>query len=143
MTQAMAELDRRLGNVIRIGKIASVDPGTARAVVDFGDLQSPPLPVGQLSAGAIQFWWMPSVGEQVVVTCEGGEIAQGVIVAALYAGNAPSSDGATPHINLAGGKMIVDGDIEVTGDVVASGISLVKHTHGGVVPGNADTGEPN
>lgn len=138
-----AEQSRRLANLIRVGKVVSVDPGAAKAVVDFGGLMSPPLDVGQLGAGAVQFWWMPSVGEQVLVACEGGEIAQGVITASIYAGNAPSADGAVPQINLAGGKMIVNGTIEVTVDVIAAGVSLVHHTHKDVTPGMGDTGEPN
>ena len=129
MSEALADLDRRLANIIRVGRIVSVDPGKAAAVVDFGNLKSPALPIGQLSAGALQFWWMPSAGEQVLVACEGGDLAQGVIVASLYSGNAPSSDGAVPQINLSGGRMVVNGTLEVTGDVIASGISLVEHTH--------------
>ncbi|MBT2131224.1 phage baseplate assembly protein V [Aliiroseovarius lamellibrachiae] len=140
MSMEAAENDRRIGNVVRVGKVASVDPGSAKAVVDFGDLKSPPLPVGQLRAGGLQFWWMPTTGEQVLVACEGGDLAQGVIVCSLYAGNAPSADGAVPQINLAGGKMIVDGDIEVTGDVIASGVSLVNHTHPESIGSN--TGKP-
>lgn len=143
MSEAIAEADRRIENLIRVGRIASVDPGSATAIVDFGGLQSPPLPVGQLSAGAVQFWWMPTPGEQVVVACEGGDIAQGSIIASIYAGNAPSSDGAVPQINLAGGRMIVNGTLEVTVDVIAAGVSLVHHTHPGILPGPANTGEPN
>lgn len=143
MSFEAAEADRRIANIVRVGKVVSVDPGAARAVVDFGDLQSPPVTVGQLGAGAIQFWWMPSVGEQVVVTCEGSDLAQGVIVASLYAGNAPNADGGVPQINLAGGQMIIDGTLVVTVDVIAAGVSLVHHTHGKVTPGLANTGEPN
>ena len=86
---------------------------------------------------------MPSVGEQVLVACEGGDIAQGVLVASIYAGNAPSTDGGVPQINLAGGKMIINGTLEVTVDVIAAGVSLVHHTHRGVAPGASNTGEPN
>ncbi len=43
---------------MRVGRVVSVVAGAARAVVDFGGFQSPPLQVGQLGAGAIQFWWM-------------------------------------------------------------------------------------
>ncbi|PID95879.1 MAG: hypothetical protein CSA85_00205 [Alphaproteobacteria bacterium] len=143
MSEALAEADRRIENLIRVGRVVSVDPGAATAIVDFGDFQSPPLSVGQLGAGAVQFWWMPSEGEQVVVTCEGGDIAQGAIVASLYAGNAPSSDGAVPQINLAGGKMTVTGTLEVTGDVIANGVSLVNHTHKDVKSGTSNTGKPN
>lgn len=141
MSEALAEADRRIENIIRVGKVTSVDPGTATAIVDFGDLPSPPLPVGQLGAGAIQFWWMPSAGEQVLVACEGGDIAQGTIVCSIYAGNAPSSDGAVPQINLAGGKMIVNGTLEVTVDVIAAGVSLVHHTHPESIGSNTE--EPN
>lgn len=143
MSEQAAEADRRIENVIRIGRVISVDPVAARAVVDFGSVQSPPLPVGQLGAGAIQFWWMPSVGEQVLVACEGGDIAQGVVAMSLYAGNAPSADGGVPMINLAGGKMIINGTLEVTVDVIAAGVSLVHHTHKGVTAGASNTGEPN
>ena len=143
MTFQVAEGARRLANVVRVGRVTSVDPGAAKAVVDFGDLVSPALDVAQLRAGGLQFWWMPTVGEQVIVLCEGGDIAQGIVTFGVYTGNAPSSDGAVPKINLGGGKMIVDGDIEVTGDVTASGVSLVNHTHKGVVPGGGNSGEPN
>jgi phage baseplate assembly protein gpV len=143
MSNASAEIDRRVENLIRVGRVVSVDAGSATAIVSFGDLESPALPVSQLRAGAVQFWWMPTVGEQVVVACEGGDVAQGVIIASVYAGNAPSSDGAEPMINLGGGRMHLNGDLIVAGDVIASGISLVKHTHGGVVPGVANTKGPN
>lgn len=39
-------------------------------------------------------------------------------------------------------KLTVDGDIDVTGDVVAAGISLSTHTHGGVQSGSGSTGTP-
>lgn len=34
------------------------------------------------------------------------------------------------------------GDVHVTGDVIADGISLKTHTHGGVQPGGGSTGVP-
>lgn len=42
----------------------------------------------------------------------------------------------------AGASAIIDGNIELTGDVVAGGISLRGHTHGGVQPGGGNTGAP-
>jgi phage baseplate assembly protein gpV len=143
MTLEASELNRRLADIVRVGTITSVDPETSSAIVNFGEFKSPPLQVGQLSAGAIQFWWMPSVGEQVLVASEGGDIAQGKIICSIYAGNAPSSDGGVPQINLAGGNMQVNGSIVVTGDVIASGVSLVNHTHKGVITGPDKTGAPN
>lgn len=51
-------------------------------------------------------------------------------------------------ITITGSKIIIDGDVEVhgkmtlTGDVVAAGISLDNHTHGGVEPGSGNTSGP-
>ncbi len=40
------------------------------------------------------------------------------------------------------GNQTVTGKVTVSDDVVAAGISLVKHLHGGVMPGGAKTGAP-
>ena len=143
MSMAGAEADRRLANVIQIGTVTAVNAGTARARVQLGELLTPEIPVGQLRAGALSFWWMPTVGEQVVVAAPSGDVARAVILCSIFAGNAPSADTGTPMMDLAGGKIIFNGDIEVTGDVIASGISLVHHAHPGIEPGGGTTGEPN
>lgn len=146
MTFAAAEADRRIANLIQIGVVTGVGAGVAR--VRIGELDTPELPVAQLRAGAASLWWMPGVGEQVVVACPSGDVARGVILAAIFAGNAPSSDPAVPMIDLGGGRMVIAGDLEVRGrievrdDVVADEISLVEHRHGGVERGDAKTDEP-
>lgn len=142
MSFAAAENDRRSANTVMIGTVSAINPGAARARVQIGDLGTPELPVGQLRAGALSFWWMPTVGEQVVVVCPSGDVAQGVIIASIFAGNAPSTDAGTPEINLAGGDLKVNGNIIVSGDVVASGVSLVEHKHGGVSSGGSLTDKP-
>lgn len=142
MSYAAAENDRRSGNLLMLGTVTSVNAGAGRARVAFGDLPSPDLPVGQLRAGPMSFWWMPQVGEQVLVGSPSGDIAQGVIICSVFAGNAPSSDAATPMIDLAGGTLKINGSLEVTGDVTASDISLVTHVHTGVEAGGDTTGEP-
>lgn len=40
------------------------------------------------------------------------------------------------------GNQTVTGTVTVSEDVLAAGISLVKHTHGGVMPGGSQTGAP-
>lgn len=40
------------------------------------------------------------------------------------------------------GNQTVTGTVTVSDDVLAAGISLVKHTHGGVMPGGSQTGTP-
>lgn len=73
--------------------------------------------------------------------------------------NAVLADGGTTNLVSTGGITIVGpithqgdythignqtviGTVTVSDDVVAAGISLVKHTHGGVMPGGSVTGAP-
>ena len=143
MSYETAEADRRIGALLQIGTIIEVDENAATARVQMGDLTTPMIPVNALRAGGIQIWWMPTEGEQVMVGAPSGDLAQAAILASYYAGNAPSANGAEPMINLNGGRMHLIGDLIVAGDVIAQGVSLVHHTHGGVTPGAASTGEPN
>lgn len=149
MSKGVSEADRRLGNVVQLGRVVSIDTGRLRARVKIGDLETHAIPVAQLTSGKIKLHWMPSPGEQVVVFAPSGDLAR-----AFIQGSVPQSDGAvapdegTPTIDLGGGTlaivgdMTVDGTITVTGDVVASGISLVTHRHTGVVPGGGTTQGP-
>jgi len=142
MTFAAAEADRRISNVLQVGTITAVDGATGRARVKVGDLDLPPISVAQFRAGGLSLWWMPTVGEQVLVACPSGDAAQGIVLASIFAGNAPSADAGTPMIELAGGTMKVNGTLELTGDVIAGGISLRHHKHSGVAAGPSQTGEP-
>ena len=122
--------------------MVSVDPGKARARVKVGEMEIPNVHVGQLAAGGMSLWWMPEEGEQVMIGAPGGDLSQAVVMAALYASNAPSSDPQTPLFELQGGEIHFNGTLVVTGDVIASGISLVTHVHSGVETGGGTTGEP-
>ncbi|MCB1397259.1 MAG: phage baseplate assembly protein V [Rhodobacteraceae bacterium] len=150
MSRALAETDRRLGNLVQLGRVVSIDTGTMRVRVRIGELQTHEIPVAQLASGAIRFHWMPSPGEQVVVFAPSGDLARAFVQGAVpQSGGAVAPDAGTPTIDLGGGtlsvvgNLIVDGDITATGDVTASGVSLVTHTHQGVTPGGGSTGEPN
>jgi phage baseplate assembly protein gpV len=161
MTQAAAEADRRIGNLVTIGVVTAVDNATARVRVRIGDLDSPPLQVMQFRSGAIKFHWMPSVGEQVSVTAPSGDMARAFVGGSLpIDGNAIAPDAGSPTMDLGGGtmrvigKLYVDGDVQITGkidvtgpvtcgaDVTASGTSLKTHKHGGVSVGALQTGVP-
>ncbi len=139
MTLANAEADRRLGDVLRLGEVLEVDAAAGRARIDLGDHQ-PWAMVGQLRAGDQGLWWMPAVGEQVLIAAPSGDLARAVVLCAIWAGNAPAPAGAAAVAGLNGGTMRIEGSLEVTGDVTAQGISLVNHVHAGVQPGAADTG---
>lgn len=166
------ELQRQLGDVARWGVVDSVDRAAARCVVRLGDLLSPPLPWAALRAGAVKVWSPLSVGEQVMVVCPGGQISAGLVIAGVFqdAFAAPDDqdrfliefdDGARViydpnsselRLEVAGGRVVVDGDLMVTGAVrvtgdVAAGpvgqvISLRDHRHAGVQTGPGLTLKP-
>lgn len=119
MSFAAAEADRRIANVIQVGTVVAVAAGNAR--VRIGDLVTPDLPVAQLRAGALSFWWMPTVGEQVVVACPSGDVARGIVLASIFAGNAPSSNLGEPMMDLAGARLVIAGDVRIEGDIRIEG----------------------
>lgn len=150
-----AEVERRLASFMRIARIVDVDPGSARARVTFGgETESAWLPFTTARAGGARVWSPPVVGEQVVVMAPDGNTAQAVIAGSLPSDQfpPPSSDGSTYQINLPGGVSIsvaggavhitAPGGVIVNGDVVADGISLKTHRHGGVDRGGSQTDEP-
>lgn len=152
---AVAELERRLANVMRYGTIIEVDPSRAMARVSFGgETESAWLRFSTSRAGGARVWSPPAAGEQVVVMSPMGDTGQGVIMGSLPSDSfpAPSSDGGEYRIDLPGGVSIsvsggaisinAPGNIIVNGDVVAGGISLQHHRHDGVDPGNSNTGQP-
>lgn len=207
MNFTVAELSRRLSNLIRAGTIASVDAANGRARVTIGPLLTAPLPWLTQRAGDDRTWWAPSVGEQVLVLSPDGELAAGFILPAVYtqAAPAPSTnpaihrvtyrDGGVVEYDTAahrltvsgvaqvvingsasvtvtapavtvngnffvngnttlngafaqgigtnGGNAVMAGPVQVASDVIASGVSLTTHTHGGVDTGGGNTAIPN
>lgn len=158
----LSDLERRLANGQRYGTITAVDPAGGRAKVTFGgETESAWLPIAVARAAGAKVWAPPIVGEQVMVFSPGGDTAQGVICGSLPsdANPSPSSDGAAYTIHLPGGvtlnvagaaiEIAAPGQVKITGDVivsggdvVADGISLKHHVHGGIFRGGARTNEP-
>jgi len=167
----------------RYAVVASVDLAAARCTVtlddsgDDGAVESPPLPWLAPRMGETRAWMPPSVGEQVLLICPGGEIGAGIVLGGVTSDANPAPidepvallrfkdgavisydpdahellvqlpSGATTVLASDGGIDIV-GDVTLTGkltasdDVVAAGISLTDHKHGGVQAGSAQTGAP-
>lgn len=116
--------------VERMVMIATVTARNAdRVKVTWGDgAESDWLPLAQLGSKDQQFWIPQNAGDQVVVLSPGGDTTRGIVYPGPFCGGAPAGNFA--------------GTFTGTGDVVASGISLTKHTHGGVIPGGASTSPP-
>lgn len=139
----IAELFRRVNNLLRVGKVVAVNYATAKARVKIGDITTDFLPWLTPSTAA----WIPlKNGEQVVVLSPNGDLRFGMILPALYqsAKPAPSSDAAiisiVADIAQTGGKTMtgdlttdanitIAGNMTATGEVEGKGIKLSPHTH--------------
>lgn len=90
----ITELERRVSNILRVGKISSVDYAAARCRVSIGELLTDPLPFIASRAGEDRTWHPPTVGEQVVVLSPFGELNVGIVLTGIYssAGTAPATD---------------------------------------------------
>lgn len=162
MSAEIGELQRRMANLFRIGRVAEVNRTTGRVKVAFQGVTTAWLPWMTGRAGAVKDWNPPSVGEQVVVCSPSGEIGAGFIMPGsinyddqaapdsrenvqkitLPAGGAYEISVGGMTLVLAGGKLTLNGSIEVTGDVKAGTISLRNHTHVHTAPEPAPTGAP-
>lgn len=92
-----SDLNRRLGDLLTLGIVASVDHAAGTAQVDIGELRTGDMPWSTARAGAARIWCPPAVGEQVLVFSPEGDLAGGIIVASLSYQRFPSParDGST------------------------------------------------
>ena len=97
------DLQRRVSNLLRPGRIIAVDPKseTVRVRLSDGDgsegslpLDTPWIKVMQERAGETSSWDFPEIGEQVLVLSPGGELSGGLVSHAIHYADrpAPSTD---------------------------------------------------
>lgn len=157
------------GGAVRLGTVAEFDAARCRVRVRIageGDaaVRTGWLPWATWAAGHLRVWSPPAIGEQCLVLAPSGDMAQAVAVPAVFqrAGAFPAPSNNPRHTLLQwddGGylryerdthRMIlhapcvvrVEGDLLVTGDVFAGGVSLRRHCHTGVVAGDDTSGGP-
>ncbi len=104
----LADLIRRLDNLIRPGTVAEVDHVRARCRVRTGGLLTAWLPWFTRRAGTTSEWDPVSVGEQCVVLSPGGDPAVGFVLVGLYceANPADSADPAVHRTEWANGDFL-------------------------------------
>lgn len=117
----LADLERRVANMLRGGTVAQIDHAQARVRVQSGDLLTDWLPWFAHRAGATTTWSPPTIGEQVLLVSPSGDPAQAMVLPALYtdAHPAPSAspdehvtaypDGARIAYNHATGAITATG----------------------------------
>lgn len=119
----IAELERRGANRKRTGLVTDVDEKKGLFRVDLGQdpvsgepFKSPWLPAQELAMGGVKSSFMPTVGEQVDVVSETGDISDGYISMSL-----PTDKNPRPHDKAGEGKLkagsstflIKDGNVEI------------------------------
>lgn len=89
-TAALAELTRRIDNLLRIGTVAEVKGDLCR--VKTGELLTQFRPFLTRRAGTAKTSWRPTVGEQVMLLSLSGDLANAYILPALYSDENPEPD---------------------------------------------------
>lgn len=138
----IADLRRRLDNMIRPGTIYAVDHVNARCRVKTGSLLSGWLRYFVGRAGAVRRHSAPSPGEQCTVLSPSGEMAAGFVLVGLNSDEfpAPSNDPDLDSIEYVDGTWIgYDmGNQELT-VIMAPGGRVILQAPGGVqIAGNVD-----
>jgi phage baseplate assembly protein V len=120
-----SDIPRQIGDLIRLGRIASVDLAAARCTVRVGDdLVTAGVPWLANSAGAISAWSPPSEGEQVVLLCPEGDIEAAVALPGIFstAFPAPSAEGSRHLVKYPDGAVVYyDFDAHELGAVLPAG----------------------
>ena len=122
MNAQIPDIQRLLRNLIRIGTVAAInlDDGTCR--VDTGYNTTAWLQWLTARAGNTRTWNAPSVGEQVLVLCLGGELDTAFVLTGIYSDDnpAPSASADALHWSFPDGAVI---EYEpATGALTATGI---------------------
>ncbi len=138
-----------LSQLMRVGRIVSVDLGKGTCTVELGDpdseeVETTDIAWGVIRAGKTRVWSPPSEDEQVLLFCPDGDIAQAIPIGALYSDQFPApgdgtrefvrfDDGAEfgydPEANhyevtLPGGattRIESDGGVTIVGDLTVEG----------------------
>lgn len=95
-----SELIRLLENILRVGVVIAVDEACWRVRVQSGELQTDWLRWNTSRAGAFCIWTPPSVGEQVLLGCIGGNPETAVVIGSLYSSDHPAPGTSLKEIVL-------------------------------------------
>lgn len=127
-----SEILRLLRNLIRIGTVSAVNPDDGLCRVDTGNNTTSWLHWLTARAGKTRSWNAPSVGEQVLILCLGGELDTGFVLPGIFSDDnpAPSASADALHWSFPDGAVIeyepATGALKATGIQTAAIQSAVK-----------------
>jgi phage baseplate assembly protein V len=81
----LAEVKRKLNNLVTLAQVTSINPETARVKVSIGDAsESDFLPIlSERASGGDQSMWLPEKGDQVLVIALNGDINSGFVLGSI------------------------------------------------------------
>lgn len=125
MNEQLFEILRLLRNLIRIGTVAAIDLEGGLCRVDTGNNTTGWLHWLSARVGSTRSWNAPSVGEQVLILCLGGELDTGFVLPGIFTdvNPAPSASADALHWSFPDGAVI---EYEPrTGALTATGVQTV------------------
>lgn len=146
----MQDAHRRLANVVRVGKVAEINEATGQVRVRAGEFLTDWISFAAPRAGGDRTWWMPEAGEQVVIASPSGDMAQAVVLGAIYQDAHPApanskdkhrteyADGSVVEYDRAAHRLTADlGATKITADrsqvVITVGSTKMTMTAAGTV----------
>jgi len=135
MNFKIADLFRRFENLINEGQISAANYDDNLYRVKIGEIETGWLRCLTLRAGADKSWHPVSVGENVLVLSTSGELANGVILPALFTGAnpAPSTNPNTRLFEFSDGAVIeYDSGTHALSAVLPSGATTELMSDGGI-----------
>lgn len=119
LARRVAEVERRLENTVRSGKVAEVDPAKGRVRLTIGkgpdgtEQLSPWVPYAQ-QAGALKVHSPVSVGQNMTIFAPGGDLEQSMALPMTWNDDNPSpSDSGDENVLTFG-----DSKVEIRGDEI-------------------------
>ncbi|OFC60696.1 phage baseplate assembly protein V [Candidatus Erwinia dacicola] len=132
MNSQIPEILRLLRNMIRIGTVSAINLEDGLCRVDTGNNTTNWLHWLTARAGRTRSWNAPSVGEQVLVLCLGGELDTGFVLPGVFSDDnpAPSASADALHWSFPDGAVIEyepeSGALKATGIQTATIQAAVK-----------------
>ncbi|MCX8962704.1 phage baseplate assembly protein V [Erwinia psidii] len=132
MNSQIPEILRLLRNLIRIGTVSAVNLDDGLCRVDTGNNTTAWLHWLTARAGRTRSWNAPSVGEQVLILCLGGELDTGFVLPGVFSDEspAPSASADALHWSFPDGAVIeyepASGALTATGIKTATIQAAVK-----------------
>lgn len=132
MERELSEILRLLRNLIRIGTVSAINLEDGLCRVDTGNNTTNWLHWLTARAGRTRSWNAPSVGEQVLVLCLGGELDTGFVLPGVFSDDnpAPSASADALHWSFPDGAVIEyepeNGALKATGIQTATIQAAVK-----------------